>query len=133
MAVSCTYAQTKTKHQIQYWRRCLDCHAPNQGACLSCCECCHKNHRLGPLVHSNFFCDCPSSQKCTLCVTKPQVPPLTEKINTGINSSAVQLFDAFAPNKVFSPLSIAIALHQWFDQGCGEARYDYSKPSCCFG
>jgi len=110
MAASCTYTHTKKKHQIQYWRRCLDCHNPNQGVCLSCCECCHKGHNLGPLVHSNFYCDCPSTQKCTLCITKPPVPPITEKINTGINSAAVQLFDAFGSNKVFSPLSIAIAL-----------------------
>lgn len=104
----CTYSLTKATHMEQYWRRCLDCHSPQQGACLSCCVSCHGSHKLGPLKYGLFYCDCPSLQKCNLCVCKPVVPSLTEAMNLGMNNIALKFFDVTGIDKVFSPLSIGI-------------------------
>ena len=104
----CTYSLTKTTHTEQYGRRCLDCHTSQQGACLSCCVSCHSGHKLGPLKYGLFYCDCPSLQKCNLCVCKPVVPLLTENVNLGMNNIALKFFDVTGIDKVFSPLSIGI-------------------------
>jgi hypothetical protein len=59
---ACSYKEG-TKFTTQEWRNCVDCF-PNkrEGACIFCLKTCHKGHRLGPLRHSPFFCDCNCSK-----------------------------------------------------------------------
>lgn len=106
----CSFPQAPNIHVKQYWRRCFNCHASEQGACLSCCVVCHDGHTMGPLQYGEFFCDCPSSQKCKLYVTKPPVPALTQDINVGVNRLGIELFSKLGNDKVFSPLSIGFLL-----------------------
>lgn len=63
---SCTFDRTGKNYTEQYWRQCLDCFSDNtEGACLNCIQICHNGHRLGPLRHGGFFCDCGANRSCS--------------------------------------------------------------------
>lgn len=55
----CTFVETGGNHRDQYYKRCFDCHAQGEGACLNCISVCHDGHNveLHPRFGS-FFCDC---------------------------------------------------------------------------
>jgi serine protease inhibitor len=96
-------------------------------------------HELGPLKHDKFYCDCPESGKCKACFQKPttsfsnegHMPPimcdvamdsednvtpsapkpiLSSNINMGINTCATKFFETMEQSKVFSPLSVGVAM-----------------------
>lgn len=57
--IKCTIQSTKQEYISQFWVRCLDCSdKKGVGVCLSCALQCHKGHKLGPIEHNSFYCDC---------------------------------------------------------------------------
>lgn len=58
-SVKCTIIETKEEHFAQFWVNCLDC-CPSKsiGVCLVCALKCHQGHKLGPVEHNSFYCDC---------------------------------------------------------------------------
>lgn len=133
----CTYTDTRCEYKKQYWRQCMTCHNQNQGACLSCCAVCHNGsgHNLGPIRYGSFYCDCPELGKCKICDLS-KLPPsssytpvdlmdvdsdavagapvprpvLDTTISKGINTGAIKFFETMEPEKVYSPLSITVAM-----------------------
>lgn len=59
MKNQCTFAKTEKNYEKQFWRNCFTCFiSTNEGICIPCSQECHKDHRLGSINYSNFFCDC---------------------------------------------------------------------------
>src|SRR5690348_6045363 len=103
--IDCTYKKTGSKHQLQVWATCYDCFAnKNEGACQYCLKNCHKNHNIGELQYSSFFCDCGHQNKCIKSTsTDVSIPP---QLSVTTNTLARKLFHVFENDSVYSPLSI---------------------------
>ncbi len=55
---TCSFRKTGKTLCVQFWAQCLDCHSRDEGGCIACITMCHANHRIGPIQHSDFYCDC---------------------------------------------------------------------------
>ena len=120
MATKCTFNKTGTKHELQYYRQCLDCFPNNnEGACINCSVLCHEGHNLGPILSGPFYCDCGEKK----CVNIKNLKPQDSKDNSLImstksndttssksNEVASKLFKVLEEGKIFSPVSISYAL-----------------------
>jgi len=129
----CTYNKTSSNFIKQYWKHCYTCFdSVTSGACLTCVELCHKDHKLGPLMCSRFFCDCGHQgckpkqiqpiQQIRLPVIQPiksrmiqPKTPYNKKNKSSTHKNAINLLASKMDKKindeyVLSPVSISIIL-----------------------
>lgn len=129
---NCTFNQTGSAFQPQYYRECYTCFGPTEGACLSCIEKCHRGHAIGPMKYGSFFCDCgekgpcsdklptlpmdldPGMEPVTFTPFNPPGLTNTSKLSVehcqALRTFASKMFRLVDKSLVFSPLNIHMVM-----------------------
>lgn len=113
---SCTNQKNGLAYVEQKWRNCFTCDATgSNGVCIPCSKKCHVNHKLGPILIGNFFCDCGAgaimSDESCMCYTLTGNDMIIRTITKNTSSLPISAqSNLLTINGFYSPHAIFLAL-----------------------